>query len=137
VIETRGERLVFSALPNAVPSPRTIVAPVFNDVMTRTLIVGRPEGASGYDKLLWRESHRALEQAVDSGWQGHDFLWGGAFGDRQIVHGSPGPDFLSLAFHFPTGVEVYRQLVSKPGLYALVTADRNLRRFMAVKFLHR
>jgi hypothetical protein len=52
VIETRGERLVFSALPNAVPSPRTIVAPVFNDVMTRTLIVGRPEGGEQLRQIV-------------------------------------------------------------------------------------
>jgi hypothetical protein len=76
--------------------------------------------------------------AVDSGWRTADpFVWAGAFGDRAIVHGHPGDGFLELAFHFPKGVEAYSRLVGKPGLYALVTADRNLRRFLGCQFLHR
>jgi hypothetical protein len=137
IVDTR-DQVVFAPLPNAVPAPVTMTGSVFNDVMTRTLIVRRPENASGYQKLLWRESRRALEQAVDGGWQSdHPTVWAATKGDSHIASGAPGPDFLSLAFHFPPGRQAYAALVSKPGLYALVTADRNLRRFLGVKFLHR
>ena len=114
----------------------TVWSPI--DVATRTLIVRRPQSAiSGYEKLLWREAHGALTRAVDSGWLTADpFVWGGAFGDRQIVHGLPGDD-LALLFHFPAGESTYGRLVGKPGLAAIVTVDRNLRRFMSVQFLHR
>jgi hypothetical protein len=119
------------------PTPLTISAAVTNDVATRTLIVRRPETASGYERLLWREAHQALTRAEDSGWRtAHPYVWGGAFGDSQIVHGSPGEN-LTLLFHFPVGESAYAKLVGRPGLYGLATMDRALRRFMGCKFLHR
>jgi hypothetical protein len=113
-----------------------VVAGVFNDVMTRTLIVKRPQGLSGYQNLLWRESHRRLEQGVDSGWWREDYVWGGTKSDSRIVHGVPGTGFLELAFHFPVDRTAYSELVSKP-YYALVTMDKSQRRFIGVRFLHR
>ena len=60
----------------------------------------RPETASGYGKLLWREAHQALVSAAESGWRtAHPYVWGGALGNRQIVHGQPG-DYLTLLFFF-------------------------------------
>jgi hypothetical protein len=74
-----------------VPSPLAVDGAVTNDVATRTLVVRRPDTAGGYGKLLWREAHAALTRAADSGWRGgHPYVWGGALGNRQIVHGSPG-----------------------------------------------
>jgi hypothetical protein len=82
MIETRGERVIFAPLPNSVPAPVTMTGAVINDFMTRTLVVRRPEQASGFEKLLWRESHRALELAVDRGWQtDHPTVWAGTKGD--------------------------------------------------------
>jgi hypothetical protein len=100
-------------------------------------LCGGPETASGYQKLLWREAHQALTRAAESGWRtAHPYVWGGALGNRQIVHGQPG-DYLTLTFHFPAGESVYAKLVSKPGLAAIVTADREQRRFLSVRFLNR
>lgn len=42
-----------------------------------------------------------------------------------------------LSVHFPVGTAGFSELVSKPGLYAIVVVDRNSSRFLAVKFLHR
>jgi hypothetical protein len=120
-----------------VPQPVAIDGAVTNDVATRTLVVRRPETASGYQKLLWREAHQALTRAAESGWRtAHPYVWGGALGNRQIVHGQPG-DYLTLTFHFPPGEPAYAKLVVKPGLTAIVTMDRGLRRFMGVQFRHR
>src|SRR4029453_4157586 len=41
---------------------------------------------------------------------------------RQVAHGVPG-DYGTLLFHFPAGVTAYAELVSKPGLTAIVTLD--------------
>ena len=83
-----------------VPRPVAIDDVVTNDVVSRTLIVRRPETASGYGKLLWREAHQALVSAAESGWRtAHPYVWGGALGNRQIVHGQPG-DYLTLLFCF-------------------------------------
>jgi hypothetical protein len=51
-----------------IPQPAAIDGVVTNDVATRTLVVRRPEDASGYQKLLWREAHQALVAAAESGW---------------------------------------------------------------------
>lgn len=128
------DRLVFE--PSSVPDPVTVTAGVTNDVATRTLIVKRPQGLSGYQNLLWREAHQALEQGADSGWWREDYVWGGTKADSRIVHGVPGSGFLELGFHFPVGKTAYAEIVSKP-YYALVTMDKSLRRFLGVKFLHR
>ncbi len=120
-----------------VPSPLAVDGVVFNDVATRSLVVRRPETAGGYEKLLWREAHAALVAAVESGWRGeHPFVWGSGLGNREIVHGLPGEN-LTLTFHFPVGVAAYASLVGKPGLAAIVTLDRSLRRFLGCQFRHR
>jgi hypothetical protein len=64
------------------------------------------------------------------------FLWGGAFGNRQIVHGKPG-DGQQLVFHFPLGESAFARLIGKPGLRAIVTIDRNLCQFMSCQFIQR
>jgi len=127
----------------SVTAPLAIHAPVTNDVDARTLVVRRPENIGGYAKLMWRESHEALVRAEEAGWPlGYDFVWGGAFGDRQIVHAAPGAN-LTLRFHFPLGVRVpvggnvYAKLISKPGLFGIVTMDRERRRFLSCRFNNR
>jgi hypothetical protein len=69
----------------------------------------------------------AQRDAVPVGW---------CFGNRPIVHGLPG-DGLALTFHFPAGMEAYAKLISRPGLAAIVTLDRELCRFQSVQFVNR
>jgi hypothetical protein len=98
-----------------------------------------PDSAGGHARSLWRQAHAQLVAAEQSGWPAATpFLWGGALGNRQIVHGLPG-DGLALTFHFPAGVGdgVYPKLISKPGLAAIVTLDCELCRFLSVQFLNR
>jgi hypothetical protein len=104
---------------------------------TKALVLRRPRYSERYEKLLWREAHQALTAAAESGWRtAHPYVWGGALGNRQMVHGQPG-DYLTLLFCFPAGEPVYAKLVGTPRLAAIVTADREQRRFLSVRFLNR
>jgi hypothetical protein len=74
--------------------------------------------------------------AEEAGWRtAHPFVWDGALGNREIIHGWPGEN-LTLTLHFPAGEPAYANLVSKPGLTAIVVLDRDLRRFLNVQFRH-
>jgi hypothetical protein len=50
-----------------IPRPMAIDGIVTNDVSARTLVVSRPESASGYQKLSWRTAHQALYRAEQKG----------------------------------------------------------------------
>jgi hypothetical protein len=121
------------------PQPKAITAPVTVDFANMALIVRRPDAAGGSEKLLWREAHAALVQAEERGWpSGIRFVYGSAPGHYQFAHAAPGPN-LTLLFPFAvgtTGAKVYAELVSKPGLFAFVTADRATRYFLGVTFRH-
>ena len=118
------------------PSPLTMDGVVRNDVGARTLVVSRPENLSGYQKVSWRTAHENLARAEQSGWSfDYSYLFAHGVGKSDIAHGLPG-DRLTLLFHFPPGVDAYRELVSQPGLRALVTVDKSTGRFMRVKFIH-
>jgi hypothetical protein len=84
------------------PSPLVIDGIVSNEYSTRTLVVLRPDQASGYQKLAWRTAHGALSMSEQSGWRGAPFLWARGAGQTEIAHGLPG-DNLTLLFHFPAG----------------------------------
>ena len=130
--------LTRAAMPavEKLPEPLTVDAVVKNDVATRTLIVSSPENLSGYQRLWWRTAHGELVKAQESGWAGRvPFLFAHGAAQRDIAHGLPG-DSLDLEFHFPVGKEAYRELVSQPGLRALVTIDKSRGWFMGVRFLH-
>ena len=122
------------------PQPLAVTAPVTVDFANMTLIVRRPDAAGGSEKLLWREAHAALVQAEERGWPNNTrFVYGSAPGHYQFAHAAPGPN-LVLLFAFAVGTaaaKVYAELVSKPGLAAIVTADRGTRYFLGVKFLNR
>ncbi|HEY6810417.1 MAG TPA: hypothetical protein VIZ70_04760 [Propionibacteriaceae bacterium] len=128
------------AATTPLPQPLAINAPVTADFANMALIVRRPDAAGGTERLLWREAHQALVKAEELGWpSGTQFVWGSAPGSYQFGHAAPGPN-LTLVFAFMVGTpsaKVYAELVSKPGLYAIVTADKSTRYFMAVKFLNR
>lgn len=129
------------------PRPYAIPGAVENDIATRTLIVKRPRQTVGYAAFSWRQAHEHLKNAEERGWPDITAfrldrvptLWGSAPGHRQLVTGTSGPN-LELHFHFPAGTEVgkvYTELVSKPGLSALVTVDRGTLYFLGVTFKHR
>ena len=129
---------LFATTP--LPQPLAITAPVTIDFANMALVVRRPDAAGGSEKLLWREAHQALVQAEESGWPSSTrFVWGSAPGHSEIAHAKPGPN-LTLLFPFVVGTpaaKVYAELVSRPGLYAIVTADRAARHFLGVTFKNR
>jgi hypothetical protein len=118
------------------PSPMVMDGIVTIDNWQRNLIVSRPQTLSGYERLSWRTAHGAMVRAEQSGWRSAvPHVWAHGVGQTDIAYGVPG-DNLTLKFHFPAGVEAYRELVSQPGLTALVTMDRSTGWFTRVKFLH-
>jgi hypothetical protein len=127
------------AATTPLPQPLAITAQVTVDFANMTLIVRRPDAAGGSERLLWREAHAALVQAEERGWpNGTRFVYGNAPGHYQFAHAAPGPN-LTLLFPFAVGTaaaKVYAELVSRPGLYAFVMADRSARYFLGVTFKH-
>jgi len=119
-----------------VPQPLVMDGIVRNDPAARTLTVLRPDQASGYQKVTWRMAHEALVRAEQLGWPAAgQTLWAHGVGQTSIAFGLPGPN-LTLNFHFPVGKREYVELVSKPGLRALVTIDRSSNWFTDVRLLH-
>jgi hypothetical protein len=95
-----------------------------------------PQTEVGYSKLLWREAFQAYRTAEESGWGGNTSpLWASALGADRIAYAVPG-DLQTLKFHFEPGKTVYASLISKP-VYAIVTIDRGLSRFLGARFLNR
>jgi hypothetical protein len=56
-------------------------------------------------------------------------------GARRVVHGLPAEGGV-MSFHFPPGTAGYSELISKPGLVAIVTVDRGTQRFLTCRFLN-
>jgi hypothetical protein len=120
-----------------IPKPVLIDAPVFNDIQNRTLVVRRPENASGYQRLAWREAHGAYRRAEEAGWppDSAPFLRASGGGETDIAYATAG-DGLTLLFAFPPGRSVYAHLVSQPGLAARVVVDVSTGFFQSVTFRH-
>jgi hypothetical protein len=120
------------------PRPKAATGVVFHDVGTRTLTVRLSEQESGYTKLLWREGWQALRRGQEAGWpvDGPPWVWADVPGARRVVHGQPA-DGGTLSFHFPPGTAGYAELISKPGLWAIVTMDIVARHILGVRFLNR
>jgi hypothetical protein len=120
-----------------VPDPLAAPGRVVNDPGERTLIVRPAE--TGYAALLWREGHRALVDAGEpdslDAYMRNDAPapWASGAGQREIARGVPAGDG-SLHFKFRRGDPAYKQLVSTPGLGAIITVDRASSRIMGVKF---
>jgi hypothetical protein len=121
-----------------VPQPLAVDGVVFNDVATRTLHVRLSDQASGYTRLLWQQGWQQQRRAEEAGWpsSGAPWVWASAPGHHRIVHGLPGEGG-TLKFHFPTSVSAYSELISKPGLAAIVTVDCGTHHILGVKFLNR
>jgi hypothetical protein len=119
-----------------VPAPAALDGVVVSDITTRSLGVRLPETASGYQRLWWKQAHQQLKAAVEDGWSRHPYVWASTPSAYRAVHVQPA-DFAMLQVTFPVGTAGYSELISRPGLYAIATVDRNSNRFLAVKFLHR
>jgi hypothetical protein len=128
-----------AAASTPLPQPLAISAPVTIDFANMSLTVRRPQDVGGHAALLWREAHAALVKAEERGWPAStSFVYGSAPGHSRFAHATPGPN-LTLLFAFTVGTpaaKVYAELVSKPGLFAFVTADRATRYFLGVTFRH-
>jgi hypothetical protein len=80
-----------SAATTRLPSPLAITAPFVADLANMALVVRQPDGAGGYERLLWRESHQALLRAEELGWPASTpFVYGSAPGHYQFAHAAPG-----------------------------------------------
>ena len=121
----------------ALPSPLAAIGVVENDAGSRTLTVRLSERAEGYARLLWRQSHQALVRGREAGYRTDvPTVWASAPGAYRVAFALPG-DSLTLRFHFPPGIAAYSELVSKPGLSAIVTMDRSAGHFLSVSFRNR
>lgn len=118
------------------PQPFAVDGVVTNDLPSRSLGVRLSETASGYERLWWKQAWLQLKAGWEDGWRNHGHVRAGAFGDREIAIVHPG-DFQSLVVSFPPGVAAYAELVSRPGLVAVATIDRNTSRFLSVQFRNR
>jgi hypothetical protein len=119
-----------------VPQPFAVDGVVVNDLATRSLNVRLSETASGYQRLWWRQAWLQLKAGWEDGWRRHPHVRASAPGTRDVAIVHPG-DFQTLTVSFAPGVTAYTELISRPGLVAIVTVDRNTSRFTGVKFLHR
>jgi hypothetical protein len=122
----------------ALPQPQAIDAVVFVDAVSRTLTARLPDQAGGYERLLWTQAWQALRRAQEAGWpaDGAPWVYADLPGARQVVHGQPG-EAGSLLFSFPPGTPGFAELISRPGVVAIVTVDRGAQRFLACRFLKR
>jgi hypothetical protein len=136
------------AATTVLPRPRAISAPVKNDVSSRTLVVSRPRDCSGHEAFMWRQAWERLANREERGWATNlpvwavndvPTVWCSAPGHSKLVAATPGEN-LTLRFAFQPGTpesKVYGELVSKPGLSALVTVDRGTLYFLGVKLFNR
>lgn len=116
--------------------PSAIDAVVVSDPTSRSLGVRLPETASGYQRLWWKQAHQQLKAAVEDGWLRHPYVWASTPSADRVAHVEPA-HFSTLTVHFPVGVAGYAELISRPGLRAICTVDRNTSRFTNVSFRHR
>jgi hypothetical protein len=119
-----------------IPQPLVLEAVVITDPSTRSVAVRLPETAIGYARMWWKTAHTALKAAVEDGWRSHPYVYANTPSASDVVHMQPA-DLQMLSAHFPVGTAGYSELISKPGLYALVSLERNSGRFTRVSFLHR
>jgi hypothetical protein len=123
----------------ALPQPRAVTAAVFADVVSRTLTARVSESENSYSRLLWADGWRALRQAYEAGWPDDAAPWVFCDGPgvaARTIHGVP-TEGGGLSFTFPVGTAGFGELIGKPGLYAVATADVSTRYLSTVRFLNR
>jgi hypothetical protein len=122
----------------ALPRPVAVDGVVFNDVLTRTLSVRLGDRADGYTRLLWQQAWQQQRRSREAGWpvDGAPWVYADVPGAPRVVHGLPAEGGV-MSFHFPPGTAGYSELISKPGLVAIVTVDRGTHQFLTCRFLNR
>jgi hypothetical protein len=91
----------------------------------------------GYGRLLWKQGWQALRQAQEGGYHSRvPDVWAHGAGKRQIAHGEPAEGG-ALTFTFYPADDAYSALISKPGLVAIATVDRQSHHILGVKLLNR
>jgi hypothetical protein len=117
------------------PEPRAVTCPVFVDSERRVLTVRLPDQAGGYERHLWIQAWQQLRRAQEAGWPvGGPGPVPADVPAGRLVHGLP-VDGAQLAFSFPVGTPGFAELVSKPGVTAVVTLDRSRLEFLRCRFL--
>jgi hypothetical protein len=124
--------------PAVVPQPLAITAVVVNDFANRTLFCRLPDHLTGPGRIAWGDGWQALQLAEENGWSSSrtPLLWAATRTAERVARGTAG-DAQTLKFFFEPGNQAYSQLIGRPGLYAIVTADRATKYFLRCLFLHR
>jgi hypothetical protein len=123
--------------PTVVPQPLAITAVVVNDFANRTLFCRLPDVLTGPGRTAWADGYQALRLAEENGWGGGaPPLWAATKTAERVARAAAG-DAQTLKFFFEPGNQAYSQLIGRPGLTAIVTADRATRYFLRCLFLHR
>ena len=123
--------------PAVVPQPLAITAVVVNDFANRTLFCRLPDHLTGPGRIAWADGWQALQLAEENGWGGNTpSLWAATKTAERVARATAG-DAQTLKFFFEPGNQAYSQLIGRPGLYAIVTADRAAKYFPRCLFLHR
>ena len=122
----------------ALPRPVAVDGVVFNDVVSRTLSVRLSDQADGYTRLLWQQAWQQQRRSREAGWppNGAPWVYADVPGAPRVVYGLPAEGGV-MSFHFPPGTAGYSELISKPGLVAIVTVDRGTHQFLSCRFLSR
>jgi hypothetical protein len=119
------------------PRPVAVECVGFADYVARTLSVRLSDRADGYTRQAWLQAWQAQRRSQEDGWPANGAPW--VYADvptaRRVAHGLPTEGGV-MSFHFPVGTAGYSQLVSKPGLIALVTVDRGTHQFLTCRFLN-
>lgn len=107
----------------ALPVPLACDGQVTFDPATRSLFVK----VSGFGGSFWRRGHAALLKAEEAGrYYAVRTVW---------AHGARGEPVRDGWLRFKLPDPVYRELVSEPGLSAIVTVDREAAQILGVRFL--
>jgi hypothetical protein len=118
------------------PQPLAIDAVVVNDFANRTLFCRLPDHLTGPGRIAWTNGWQALQLAEESGWRGNTpYLWAATKTAERVARATAG-DAQTLKFFFGPNNQAYLQLIGKPGLAAIVTADRANKWFLRCLFLH-
>jgi hypothetical protein len=123
--------------PAPVPQPLAISAVVVNDFANRTLFCRLPDHLTGPGRIAWANGYEALRLAEENGWGWGDApqLWASTKTAERVARAAAG-DAQTLKFFFEPGNKAYGQLIGKPGLTAIVTADIATKYFLRCLFLH-
>ena len=107
------------------PSPVAIDAVVVNDFPSRTLFVRLPDHTTGLQRIAWTQGYQALQLAEENGWSSNaPDLWAATKTAERVARVTAGEGQMLKVFFPPAENLAYSGLIGRPGLSAIVTADR-------------